>query len=112
MTSPDQILTFFKERAGQPTSARELARVLRVPRDERVGFKRDLKRLVVSGQLVQVRGNRFALPDSENLVAGRLQTNPGGFGFVVPDDENVCLAGHIVAEHTAARNNCLLTLTS
>jgi ribonuclease R len=88
MTSPDQILTFLKERAGQPTTARELARVLRVPRDERVGFKRDLKRLVVSGQLVQVRGNRFALPDSDNLVAGRLQTNPGGFGFVVPDDES------------------------
>jgi len=88
MPSPDQILTFFKERAGQPTTARELARVLRVPHDERVGFKRDLKRLVASGQLVQVRGNRFALPDSENLVAGRLQANPGGFGFVIPDDES------------------------
>src|SRR5215471_3324676 len=88
MPSPDQILTFFKERAGQPTTARELARVLRVPHDERVGFKRDLKRLVVSGQLVQVRGNRFALPDSDNLVAGRLQTNPSGFGFVAPDDES------------------------
>jgi ribonuclease R len=88
MTSPDQILTFFKERGGQPATARELARLLRVPRDDRVAFKRDLKRLVVSGQLVQMRGNRFALPDSDNLIAGRLQTNPGGFGFVAPDDES------------------------
>jgi ribonuclease R len=86
MPSPEQILTFFKERVTHPTTARELARLLRVPRDERVAFKRDLKRLVVSGQLVQVRGNRFVLPDTDNLVAGRLQTNPGGFGFVVPDD--------------------------
>ena len=86
MPSPEQILTFFKERVAHPTTARELARQLRVPRDERVAFKRDLKRLVVSGQLAQVRGNRFALPDTDNLVAGRLQTNPGGFGFVVPDD--------------------------
>src|SRR5215813_11234533 len=86
MPSPEQILTFFKERVAHPTTARELARQLRVPRDERVAFKRDLKRLVVSGQLVQVRGNRFALRDTDNLVAGRLHTNPGGFGFVVPDD--------------------------
>jgi ribonuclease R len=86
MPSPEQILTFFKERIAHPTTARELARQLRVPRDERVAFKRDLKRLVVSGQLAQVRGNRFALPDTDNLVAGRLHTNPGGFGFVVPDN--------------------------
>jgi len=86
MPAPEQILTFFKERIAHPTTARDLARQLRVPRDERVAFKRDLKRLVMSGQLVQVRGNRFALPDAENLVAGRLQTNPGGFGFVAPDD--------------------------
>jgi len=86
MPAPEQILIFFKEHIAHPTTARELARQLRVPRDERVAFKRDLKRLVMSGQLVQVRGNRFALPDAENLVAGRLQTNPGGFGFVAPDD--------------------------
>src|SRR5580765_2616867 len=86
MPSPEQILTFFKERVVHPVTARELARLLRVPRDERVAFKRDLKRLAASGQLVQLRGNRFALPDSDDLVAGRLQTNPAGFGFVVPDD--------------------------
>jgi len=86
MPTPEQILTFFKERIAHPTTPRELARLLRVPRDERVAFKRDLTRLVMSGQLAQVRGNRFALPETENLVAGRLHTNPGGFGFVAPDD--------------------------
>jgi ribonuclease R len=86
MTSPEQILTFFKDRVGHPITPRELARLLRVPRDERVAFKRDLKRLVAAGQLIEVRGHRFALPDSDDLVSGRLQTNRGGFGFVAPDD--------------------------
>jgi ribonuclease R len=86
MPSTDEILTLFKERVHHPTSARELARLLRVPRDERVAFKRDLKRLAASGQLALVRGNRYALPESEDLVPGRLQTNPAGFGFVVPDE--------------------------
>ncbi|HYS24632.1 MAG TPA: ribonuclease R [Vicinamibacterales bacterium] len=86
MPSTDEILSFFKERVHHPASARELARLLRVPRDERVAFKRDLKRLAASGQLAQVRGNRYALPDAGDLVAGRLQVNPAGFGFVVPED--------------------------
>src|SRR4030095_12309855 len=86
MPAPEQILTLFKERVVHPTTARELARLLPAPRGEGGPFQRDLKRLVMSGQLVHVRGNRFALPEMENLVAGRLQTNPGGFGFVAPDD--------------------------
>jgi ribonuclease R len=85
MPSTEQVLALIKERVHHPTSARELARELRVPRDERVAFKRLLKTLVASGDLVQVRGNRFALPAPADLVAGRLQTNPAGYGFVAPD---------------------------
>ena len=60
-------------------------RMLRIPRDERASFRRRLKALVASGELLQVRGNRYGLPEKMDLVVGRLTTNPGGFGFVVPD---------------------------
>ena len=80
MTSTDQILKFFKERVDHPASARELARLLRVPREERVAFKRQLKTLVASGEIAQMRGNRFGLPDTQDLIAGRLHANPAGFG--------------------------------
>ena len=60
-------------------------RMLRIPRDERVSFRRRLKALVNAGELLQVRGNRYGLPEKMDLVVGRLSTNPGGFGFVVPD---------------------------
>ncbi len=66
-------------------------RMLRIPRDERAGFRRRLKALVASGDLLQVRGNRYGLPDKMDLVVGRLSTNPGGFGFVIPDQSE---AGH------------------
>src|SRR5215208_2389827 len=89
MPSPDEILTFLKERVVHPVTARELARLLRVPRDERVAFKRDLERLANAGQLMRARANRFALSDADDLIAGRLQANPGGFGFVVPDDAEI-----------------------
>ena len=85
MPSTDQILALIKERLHHPTSARELGRLLHVPHEERVSFRRQLKSLVDSGDLVQIRGNRFGLPDKMDVVAGRLQTNPAGFGFVVPE---------------------------
>ena len=59
--------------------------VLRTPREERAAFKRQLKSLVSSGDLLQIRGNRFGLPEKMDLIVGRLTTNPGGFGFVVPE---------------------------
>src|SRR4030095_2798170 len=60
-------------------------RMLRVPRNERASFRRQLKALIAAGDLLQVRGNRYGLPEKMDLVVGRLTTNPGGFGFVVPD---------------------------
>jgi ribonuclease R len=63
-------------------------RMLRIPRDERASFRRRLKALVTSGDLLQVRGNRYGLPEKMDLVVGRLSTNPGGFGFVAPDQSD------------------------
>jgi ribonuclease R len=87
MPSRDDILKLIKDKVHHPATARDLAQILRVPRDERVAFKRQLKSLVADGALLQIRGNRYGLADKMDLVVGRLQTNPSGFGFVVPDGE-------------------------
>ncbi|MBI2829191.1 MAG: ribonuclease R, partial [Acidobacteria bacterium] len=85
MLSRNDILRLIKDKVHHPASARELAQVLRVPREQRSNFKRQLKTLVTDGMLVQIRGNRFGVAEKMDLVVGRLQTNPGGFGFVVPE---------------------------
>src|SRR5439155_25179901 len=41
--------------------------------------------LVASGDLIQIRGHRFGLPEKMDLYVGRLQTHPGGYGFVTPE---------------------------
>jgi ribonuclease R len=81
----NDILKLIRENVLHPATARDLAQTLRVPRDERASFKRQLKSLVDSGSLVQIRGNRFGLPEKMDLIVGRLTTNPAGFGFVVPE---------------------------
>jgi ribonuclease R len=85
MPSHDHILAMMRERVHHPASIRELLQVLKIPRDERSSFTRHLNALVASGDLVQIRGERFGLPEKMDLHVGRLQTHTGGFGFVVPE---------------------------
>jgi len=82
----DDLLRSIKASVHHPATARELLQVLRIPREERHVLKRLLRSLVDQGALVRVRGNRFGLPERMDLVVGRLTTNPGGFGFVVPEE--------------------------
>ncbi len=68
-----------------PATARDLLRVLKIPRDERTGFKRNLRGLVDDGSLIQIKGDRYGLPDQMDLVVGKLDGHPSGFGFVTPE---------------------------
>ena len=85
MLSRDQVLALMRERVHHPAAMRELLQVLKVPRDERTTFKRHVKSLVSSGELIQIRGHRFGLPEKMDLYVGRLQTHPAGYGFVTPE---------------------------
>jgi len=84
-TTSEQVLGLIRNRVTHPASIRELIQALKIPREERVAFRRQLKQLVLEGQLVQVRGQRYGLPDKMDLVVGRLSTHPNGFGFVAPE---------------------------
>jgi ribonuclease R len=75
----------MRQRVPHPATSRELMRVLKVGRDERTSFKRNLRTLVNDGSLIQIKGNRYGLPDRMDLVVGRLEGHASGFGFVVPE---------------------------
>src|SRR3954469_13928222 len=85
MFSRDQVLALMRERVHHPASMRELVQVLKVAKDDQTSFKRHVKSLVSAGELIQIRGNRFGLPEKMDLYVGRLQTNPAGYGFVTPE---------------------------
>src|SRR3984893_8593532 len=85
MFSRDHVLALMRERVHHPATMRELLQVLKVPREERTAFRRHIKSLVASGDLIQIRGHRFGLPEKMDLYVGRLQTHSGGYGFVAPE---------------------------
>jgi len=81
----EDLLRQVQQRVPHPATPRELMRVLKIGRDERAGFKRNLRNLVNDGALIQIKGNRYGLPDRMDLVVGKLEGHPSGFGFVVPE---------------------------
>jgi ribonuclease R len=95
MTTHDPLLKLIRDRIDHPATPRELLQRLKIPREERATFKRRLNALVEAGELVKVRGERYGLPDRMNLVVGRVQTNPRGFAFVLPERPVEGLAGDI-----------------
>jgi ribonuclease R len=85
MLSRDHIIKLLRDKVTHPATPRELIRILKVAREERATFRRLLKALVATGEVVQTKGGRVGLPDKMDLVVGRLQMHAAGYGFVVPD---------------------------
>ena len=85
MLSKEQILKLMRDKVTHPATPRDLLRTLKIPREERATFRRLIKALGSTGELIQTNGGRVGLPDKMDLVVGRLETHANGFGFVIPD---------------------------
>ncbi|GAB6062990.1 ribonuclease R [Deferrisoma palaeochoriense] len=83
---PETIVGFLREKAPHPLTARELMKGLRVPRAQEAEFLARLGELVEAGQVVEIKGGRYAHPSRVGLVVGRLTVHPDGFGFVVAEE--------------------------
>ena len=89
MDRKERILAFMKEDAYKPLLFSELAMVLDVPKSDMGMFGDILDQLEIEGKIFKTHRNRYGVPERMNLIAGHLQGNERGYGFVIPDDENV-----------------------
>jgi len=60
-------------------------RSLGIPKKHRSAFLARLQEIIRDGELVEIKDNRYGLPGKMNLVTGRLQCHPDGFGFVLSE---------------------------
>lgn len=80
-----QIVELIKTKTGKPMLVRELMRQLRLKAEDRRELKKVLNELVLAGEIIKNRGNRFGLPEKMDLETGVYQAHPQGFGFVIPE---------------------------
>ncbi|MGE5172940.1 MAG: ribonuclease R [Betaproteobacteria bacterium] len=80
-----QIIELIKARLGKPMLVREIMRLLRLKAADRRELKQVLNELVLSGDIIKTRGNRYGLPEKMDLETGTFQAHPQGYGFVIPE---------------------------
>lgn len=82
---PATLLARIRTHVNHPATSDELARLLRVPRDHRAAFRRQLRQLVAQGDLVETRFGHYGLAEHMDVVTGRLSMSSAGYGFVEPE---------------------------
>ncbi|MEW5943625.1 MAG: ribonuclease R [Pseudomonadota bacterium] len=71
---------------GVPVPGEKLAAILEIRPDEIELFNRRLKAMERDGQIMFNRKNAICVADKLDLIKGKVQGHPDGFGFLIPDD--------------------------
>ena len=88
-TMKDQIIRLLEQKDYVPLSFENLQRHLRVTPEQEPEFQRMLRKLERDGEIVQIKGARYALASDADLIPGRIRMNRAGKGFLQPDDSNL-----------------------
>jgi len=88
IVTAQQVLEFMREKAYKPMTLQELEKHFEITgAAEFKEFVKLLNDLEQRGEILRTRsGDRYGVPERMNLLRGRLQTHPKGFGFLIPDD--------------------------
>ena len=72
---------------GVPLSFESLAAVLDIGTHEFDAFQRRLGAMQRDGQVMQNRRGDYLIPDKADLIRGRVEGHPDGYGFLVRDED-------------------------
>jgi exoribonuclease R len=75
------ILEFFKTSPAKTIAEKDLLQRLHIESDHRHEFKKQLRELIASGEVIEVSKKRFALPDHVNFAGGICTSQPQRFCF-------------------------------
>src|SRR5690348_9200707 len=84
VASREYILETLKKR-GVPVEERELAQLLDIQPQDNEGFERRLGAMLRDGEIIRNRRGAICVVEKLDLIRGRVQGHPDGFGFLVPD---------------------------
>ncbi len=74
------------EAEAVPVDERALAQLVGVKRHEAEGFARRLAAMERDGQILRNRKGAILVAQKVDVVRGRIEAHPDGFGFLAPDD--------------------------
>ncbi len=85
--NPETILKYIRSQSDHPMKMKELAAALEVPQPEYARFRKAIKALLQTGELVHLKRGRIGLPDQLGVLVGTISINRSGTGFLVREGE-------------------------
>lgn len=89
MNIKDNIIKFMDEKLYKPMLKEELAEAFNIKRKEYRAFFEVLETMEKEGTIIRTRSDRYGLPYKMNLVVGILEGNEKGYGFLIPNDDDI-----------------------
>jgi len=91
MLSDRAILDKIGRQPKRTAGLKQLIRELGVHGEQRGELSRRLDGLVERGELIEIPGDRYAIPQAagRNQVLGRLSMHRDGYGFVIPESQDI-----------------------
>lgn len=83
MIEKEDILLFMEKEASKPVALAEIGEYFRIEEGHYDSLREVLETLEDEGRIVRVRKGKYALPERLNMLVGRLQGHPRGYGFVL-----------------------------
>jgi len=85
LPSREYILQILEEK-GVPVEQDELCSLLQIEHHEEELFLRRLRAMERDGQIMRNRKRAICVVEKLDLIKGKVQGHPDGFGFLIPDD--------------------------
>lgn len=84
LPSRELILKIMTEQ-GVPLSIDQLIQLLEIEESEIEAFNKRIRAMERQGQIMRNRKDDFCISEKLNLISGRIQGHPDGFGFLIPE---------------------------
>ena len=83
----DRVIKVIKSKKNRPLTRKDIHRLLHPNAHGSRELDRLLDEMEASGMIIRVKNGRYAVPKELGLVVGKLEVNPRGFGFVIPEKD-------------------------
>ena len=107
LPSREYILQILAEK-GVPLEQDDLIALLQIEHDEEELFIRRLRAMERDGQIMRNRKRAICVMDKLDLIKGKVQGHPDGFGFLIPEDGSEDLVLSAKEMHNALHGDTVM----
>jgi ribonuclease R len=107
LPSREYILQMLAEK-GVPVESEDLCALLHIELHEEELFTRRLKAMERDGQIMRNRKRAICVVDKLDLIKGKVQGHPDGFGFLIPEDGSADLVLSAKEMHKALHGDTVM----